>query len=644
MTKHLDEPGGSGSSDHPSEALQTTGVEAFLSDAGEPPVEEAGKTVTPASAPRADAEAQLRALERLGPVLASVQEQADRVEATQRRTDLRLANAGADAERVQLHMERLTHTVDTALSLKEDLAQFGELGGQAKAMLAATEEFRGQLDDVRGTLSEVREQHEGMVRDEQAHASALLELESHVQALKALHAEVLDRSGQIRSHQLQIDAQEQTTLEELAAIRSAVRKGVERSESASREFDSVSQRVTDLRETLEDLESRVGSLNESCTNLADVKSTADNLTAQLSTITEDCSGLDELEARVADVQSLHGDLLERSNEVAAQQQETDEKAQAALEELTAIREGVERSVERIESANRGVDSVSQRVGDLRDVLEDFDTRLHSLDDARLAITEVHQQADDLGARLRTITSECRDLDEQAKRIRSVHADVEQLNGVVREVAQRVGRIEEVRSQVDAVSQDLADLNGTSEAIADALEQARAANTEITRLQKEQSKAVSLMAAAQNALATVKCNVEDLDGMRPMVEAVREEAEGVNRAMTAIESRRERLEEVERRLGELESLGARLQDGEKGRPSRGDQHPDGQLGWYFNADWTFDLSTWEFGLQFRLAGRLKRGAALWFGPARLFVGWQKRYGRTEPAQLAVEQPAEPEGSR
>ena len=123
-----------------------------------------------------------------------------------------------------------------------------------------------------------------------------------------------------------------------------------------------------------------------------------------------------------------------------------------------------------------------------------------------------------------------------------------------------------------------------------------------------------------------------------------EGEATVRAMTAIESRRERLEEVERRLGELESLGARLQDGEKGLPSRGDQHPDGKLAWYFNADWTFDWSTWEFGLQFRLAGRWKRGAALWFGPARLFVGWQKRYGRTEPAQRAVDQPAEAEGSR
>jgi chromosome segregation ATPase len=543
---------------------------------------------------------------------------------------VRLAKAAKDAELVQSQMERLSHTVDTAVSLKEDLTRVAE---QAEALQQQREAIDGAVEKAMN-LDTVMEQLELAMHKERSHSGTLRELKDAAEALQSLHAEVLERSAEIRSHQLQIDAQEQTTLEELTAIRGAVRKGVERAEGTCREFNGLSQRADELRGAVADLETRLGGLDESRTSMTEVQAEAANLAAQLRTIADDCSGLGALETRVVDVQELHTEVLARSERIAAQQQELDEKAQAALEELTGVREDVQQSLNRLDVANHGFDSVDRRLSDLGDVLGDCETRFRSLEASRESISDVEAKAEDLTGRLGTIADECRNLNQQAERIRAVRGEVEQLEEAVGDVAQRVGRIEEVRSEVDAVSRDLADLNRTGDAITAALDQARVANTEITRMREAQAETVSSMTHMHEAIDTLQHELEDVQGMRPMVASVRGDAEKVQSAMTAIELRRALLEEVDKRLGELESLGARLDEGGNRVPSRKDEYQSDKLAWYFEPNASLNWSTWEFGLQFRCAGRWKRGVAVWLGPIRLFIGWEKRFGRIEPDRQPV----------
>jgi chromosome segregation ATPase len=577
-------------------------------------------------------EAQLQALEQLAPIIVSVQDQADGLAATQRRSEVRLAKAAKDAELVQSQMERLTQTVDTAVSLKEDLTRVAE---RADALQQQRDAIDGAIEKAMN-LDTIVQQTEVAVQQEQEHASALDDLKDAAEALQSLHAEVLERSAEIRSHQLQIDAQEQTTLEELTAIRGAVRKGVERADGTCREFDGLSQRADELRGAVTDLEAHLGALDESRESLTEVQAEAATLAMQLRTIADDCSGLGALETRVADLQLLHTDVLTRSERIAAQQQELDAKAQAALEELARIREGEQQSLNRLDVANHGFDSLNRRMGDLDDALGDCEIRFRSLEASRESISDVEAKAEDLTGRLGTIADECRDLNQQADRIRAVREDVEQLDEAVRDVAQQAGQIEEVRSEVDAVSRDLAELNRTGDSISDALEQARAAHTEITCMREAQAETVSSMSKMHEAIDTLQHELEEVKGMKPMVASVREDAERVQAAMTAIEARRQLLEEVDKRLAELEALGARLDDGDKGVPSGRENDQNDKLGWYFNIDGSFDWSMWEFGLQIRCAGRWKRGAALWLGPVRLFIGWERRHGRTAQAERAVEQ--------
>ena len=140
---------------------------------------------------------------------------------------------------------------------------------------------------------------------------------------------------------------------------------------------------------------------------------------------------------------------------------------------------------------------------------------------------------------------------------------------------------------------------------------------------------------EGTVSALHTGVEDLHGMKPMVEFVREEAERVSEAMQTMESRRDFLQELDRRLVELESLGARLGDGVERTPSR----PDAKRGWRFDPSLSFDKSTWEFGLQLRFAGRWKRGVALWLGPIRWFVGWAWRGDAAESEQQEIHQVTE-----
>lgn len=586
-------------------------------------------------------ERQLNAVEQLVPLLESVQNQAESLAATQRRAEVRVRRTADDAERVQSEMEGVSHSVEMALSLKNDITRFTELVPDTKQQLGDLEALASRVAAQIETVEQQRDAIDRGTESAKELAHTLEELKAHAQALQSLDAEVLERSKQIRSHQVQIDAQDQATLEELAAIRAAVRKGLKQVELANQEFESLTQRVDKLRGELTDLETQIAPLEESRQTVTEVQSQANDLSAQLSTIADDCRGLADLEVRIEDVKSLHAEVWQRSEQVAARQEEIDHGAVAALERLAAIREDVDKNIERVETANRGFDSVRRQTDEVREELEDFETRLRSLDEAREAISNVQREADDLSARLGAVADECSRLDQEAERIHSMRGHVDELDEAVHGVEQRVVRIEQVRTEVDNMSRDLADLSRKSEAIADAMKQARLARNEISQMQDEQGETEKWMTRVQGSVDSLHHSVEDLLGMKPMVESVREEAERVSQAVKAIDSRRELLEEMDKRFGELESLGVRLDEGPAGRVSLLEGSPGGKREWYFNSDFAFDRSTWEFGLQFRAAGRWKRGVALWLGPIRWFIGWERRIYHGEPESQVIEQPKEKE---
>src|SRR2546425_6922539 len=91
------------------------------------PITDAQKVVS-------ELQARVKALERLGPLLATLDEQTEAVSRGQRRTETQLTNTTEDAKRLRGEIEELRGTLEQALPLKKDLTRFPELGGGCKAL------------------------------------------------------------------------------------------------------------------------------------------------------------------------------------------------------------------------------------------------------------------------------------------------------------------------------------------------------------------------------------------------------------------------------------------------------------------------------------------------------------------------------
>src|SRR5690348_8553630 len=81
-----------------------------------------------------DLQARIKNLERVVPVLATLDEQTEAVARVQQRTETQLGRTSEDAKQLRTEIDGLRATLEAALALKNDLTGFLELGGGFKAL------------------------------------------------------------------------------------------------------------------------------------------------------------------------------------------------------------------------------------------------------------------------------------------------------------------------------------------------------------------------------------------------------------------------------------------------------------------------------------------------------------------------------
>src|SRR5258708_26837968 len=89
------------------------------------PLTEAQKVVS-------ELQARVKSLERLVPVLATLDEQTENVSKTQRRTETQLTQNSENAKELRVEIDELRRGLEQALALKNDVAGCLELGGRLK--------------------------------------------------------------------------------------------------------------------------------------------------------------------------------------------------------------------------------------------------------------------------------------------------------------------------------------------------------------------------------------------------------------------------------------------------------------------------------------------------------------------------------
>src|SRR2546425_1460304 len=141
------------------------------------PITDAQKVVS-------DLQSRIKALERLTPVLATLDEQTEAVSRVQRRTETQITTNSEDAKRLRSEIEELRGTLEQALALKNDLTGFLELGGGFKALRMDADKLTAEVRDITQGFDRVRERQEELRRTGEAVATRLHAFEERQQEVQ----------------------------------------------------------------------------------------------------------------------------------------------------------------------------------------------------------------------------------------------------------------------------------------------------------------------------------------------------------------------------------------------------------------------------------------------------------------------------
>ena len=475
------------------------------------PVAEAQKVV-------AELQGRVKALERLAPVLATLDEQTEAVSRTQGRTETQVEHTAAEVKHLRTEIEQLSATFDTALALKGDLTSLLESASGLKSLSADADTLTGQVRDLSDTFDRARQRQDELNRAGEAAAARLHALEERQQQVQGSVAAAQTRVTGLEegfAHLTQAAADAADTKRQLSTLKALA--------------DYVTEKVAALEQQREVVDRALGQ----ATQLDDVMRDID---AKIRTHEANARGLGALETRVTELHALHGDLLAQSRDVSTRHEQiaqTDRELQGRLNEL---QDEVQRTVQRFELENQGLDAVGQRIVELRGTLTDMETRCRSLDESARTIGDVRSQADGLETRLAGIADTVAQLETQGERLGAVRSDAERLAQTVEQMTQRLARLEKAQPAVDAALHDFASLKGTHAAVTDALERMRVADGEIGRVLEAQGGTKTWLSDVTESVEALRGELAAVEGMKPAVESVRRDAGRLSHAMAQIEGR------------------------------------------------------------------------------------------------------------
>src|SRR5256886_2537296 len=117
------------------------------------PIAEAQKVV-------AELQGRVKALERLVPVLATLDEQTEGVSRTQRRTETQVEHTAEEVKTLRTEIEQLRATFDAALALKGDLTSLLQSAGGLKSLRGDADTLTGQVRDLSNTFDRARQRQD----------------------------------------------------------------------------------------------------------------------------------------------------------------------------------------------------------------------------------------------------------------------------------------------------------------------------------------------------------------------------------------------------------------------------------------------------------------------------------------------------
>ncbi|TMQ49348.1 MAG: hypothetical protein E6K73_10200 [Candidatus Eisenbacteria bacterium] len=514
-----------------------------LQQLGEPIVKASGE-VEAMTARLQELERRFASMAQLASRFENLDERAEVLTQDQHRTETEFAKTLEEIQQIRSLFEDLGGKVDVALDLKERLGSFLEVEKPFNELRGEAQEIRRQVEGTGEHLARLREHHDRLIDQHKLATSKM---------------EALDRRRDDLGRSLQDKERRVASVEQAVRGMDGVQNTVD---EVKREIGTLKALGDAVVQKAAALEAQSAAVDRALAQSDQLERAMRQLDAGVRQQQQNEKSLSALQDNVTALRSLHEEVVERSNEISQFQRETDEQTRATRQDLTSLTDEMKRTVERFDFESRGLESVSQRVADLRGSLTDCENRFKGLAEPSLAVGELRTQAKALAAHLQGLSEEVGQVDQEMAQFRAIRRDLDQTSRTVRSIGAQVTQIEEARPTLEATLADLGQLNGAHAMVKDALEQTQLAHSEILRVRESQTDTRTWLADLEQYVNELKEQVAGLHKMAPTIEVVQKQAQRVGESLTAIESRREFVDDLHRRMAELGALGARLDEREK----------------------------------------------------------------------------------
>src|SRR5262245_21322420 len=445
-------------------------------------------------------EERFEGLVKLSSLFQNLDERAEGLAKSTQWAESRLSTALEGSQKIESSMADLVAKVDLAADLKERLTGFLEVEKPFQLLRRDAEMLHGQLEGATERMARLREQHDRLL---DANKMATTKLEAMDRRRDELGRSLQDKERRVEGVELAVKS-----LDGVETHINAVKREMVTLKALG---DTVTQKTAALeahREALDRALAQSDHLDRAMRNIdAGIRQQKEN-EKSLSTLSEQVSSLN----------ALHESVLERSNEITQLQRQSQEQTLATRQDLASLTEEMKNTVERFDFETRGIESVSQRVGDLRADVSTCENRFKSLSEASLTMGDVKHQVEAVNAQVQAVSQEVGTLDKAMGRIPALRRDLDHTGSLARDLGDQITRIENSRAALESGLRDLNTLAGSHALVHDALERIVVAQDEMTRVRQGQADTHKWLDDVTRSLTELKNRVATLQELERKAQA------------------------------------------------------------------------------------------------------------------------------
>ena len=508
------------------------------------PIENATSNMSVVAARLAEIEQRLEAMNKLAGLYQELEGRAESLTHNQKSAESRIAEAIEGSQKISAMLEEVGGRAERVLTLKDQLDSFLETDQPLQVLRNDANALRAQLEGAGENVARLREQHDRLL---DAHKLGLSKMEALDRRREELSRDLTDKERRVASVEQSLKGMD----------------GVQHSiDEVRRETGALKAMADLLSQKTAALETQREAVDRALAQAEHLDRAMRQVDAGVRQQQENEKQLGALQERVAAVRALHETVHERSNAISQLQREIDERTHVARQELAAVTAETRKTVEHFDFERRGLETVTQRVADLRAALSDCESRFKGLSESSLTVAGLDGQTQSIAARLQTLGADAGRLSDDMTKLNAIRRDLDDTGRVAREVGVEVVKISESRPAIEAALRELGQLSGAHASVHDSLEQAKVAQEEITRMRENQSSTRDWLMGVERSVRELRERVGEMQSLAPAIDYAQKQTQRIGESLSSIEARREMVEDLQRRMTDFQSLGQQLD--ERGR--------------------------------------------------------------------------------